>query len=196
MDPNAPRPVKSRGERYLDRIIELCGGKEPRIHPIDNTRPDLNLPFVAAFAFQDTPEPGLITGFTYGLSLAGHPLWRFGTKELAITVASSKVEWPISIGIVAERLRGECPFEYGNTVSIGEAITDDTQMTGFVMFAPSFPEDPNDEIDVGDAVPVGLTGCYPIYASERDFITRHGFEEFAKFDWDAYDITRGPVVFD
>lgn len=188
--------MTSRAERYLDRIIELCGGKEPRIHPIDNTRPELNLPPMTAFAFQDTPEPGLITGFTYGLSLARHPLWHFGSKELAITVASPSVEWPISIAIVAERLRGDCPFEYGNTVSVGETITDDTHMTAFAMFAPTFPEDPNDEIDVGDALPLGLTGCYPIHASEMDFISRRGLEEFWKLEWDAFDVHRGPAVFD
>jgi Suppressor of fused protein (SUFU) len=196
LDPSAPNPVKNRAERYLDRIVELCGGKEPRIHPVDNTRPDLDLPRVAAFAFEDTPEPGLITGFTYGLSLAGHPLWRFGTKELAITVASSSVLWPIAIACMAERLRGECPFEYGNTINVGDPITDETHMTGFVMFAPAFPQDSKDEIDVGDAFPLGLTGCFPIYTSEMDFITRHGLEEFWKLEWDAFDVHRGPVVFD
>ena len=188
--------MKTRGERYLDRIIELAGGKEPRVYPIDNTRPDLDLPRVAAFAFQDTPEAGLITGFTYGLSLAGHPLWRFGTKELAITVASSSEHWPIAIGIVAERLRGECSFEYGNTINVGEAIADESHMTGFAIFAPAFPIDPYDEIDLGDALPVGLTGCYPIYQTEIDFITRHGLEEFWKLEWDPFDVHRGPVVFD
>lgn len=189
--------MKSRGERYLDRLVELAGGREPaRVYPIEPTRPDVKLPRVAAFSFPDLPEPGLITGFTYGLSLAGHPEWRFGTKELAVTVASSSPHWPIAIALVAERLRGDCPFEYGSTITIGEPIADDTHMTAFAIFAPLFPTDGNEEIDVGDALPIGLTGCYPIYASEKDFISRHGLEAFWKLEWDAFDVQRGPAVFD
>ena len=188
---------RSRAERYLDRLLELCGGREPRIHPVDKTRPDVRLPPVAAFAFQDTPEQGLITGFTYGLSLARHPLWRFGRPELAITVASTDVGWPISIACMAERLRGECPFEYGSTINVGEPITDETLMTGFAIFAPAFPlEKDQSRIDVGDDLPIYLAGCYPTYATEMEFISRRGLEEFWKLEWDAADVHRGPAVFD
>ena len=55
--------------RYLDRIIKLAGGREPGIHLVDETQPELHLPRVTAFCFPDLPEAGLMTGFTYGLSL-------------------------------------------------------------------------------------------------------------------------------
>jgi len=186
-----------RAGRYLDRIVQLAGGREPVIHPIDSTRPEVHLPRVAAFSFPDTPEQGLITGFTYGLSLARHPLWRFGTPELAVTVFSSDPGWPISIALMCDRLRGDCPFEFGNTINIGEPITDETLMSAFVIFAPAFPREKDEqEIDVGDDLPIILTGCYPIHTSEMDFITRNGLEKFWKLEWDALDVQRGPVVFD
>lgn len=186
---------RNRAERYLDRVIELVGGVEPRIHPVGSTRPDVHLPPVVAFAFQGFPEPGLISGFTYGLSLARHPLWQLGRPELAITVNSNDVGWPIAIAIAAERLRGDCPFEFGNTINVGEAITDETHMTAFTIFAPVFPDNPEDcKIDVGDDLPVVLTGCYPIHRTEMDFITEHGLEEFWKLEWDAFDIKRGAVL--
>ena len=189
--------MKSRAERYLDRLVELVGREPQRVYPIESSRPDVHLPPVAAFSFPDTPEPGLITGFTYGLSLARHPLWKFGRPELAVTVYSSDPGWPISIGLMAERLRGDCPFEYGNTIRVGEPITDETHMTGFVIFAPAFPREKDaDRIDIGEDLPIGLSGCYPVHESEMDFIGRRGLEEFWKLDWDAYDVERGPVVFD
>ena len=191
--------MKSRAERYLDRIVELAGGREPdRVYPIESTRPDVHLPPVAAFSFPDLPEPGLLTGFTYGLSLARHPDWTLGRPELAITVESDDAGWPIAIAIMAERLRGECPFTYGSTVTVGERITDETQMTGFVIFGPAFPlEKEQSRIDVGDDLPIYLAGCYPIYISERDFIGRRGFEEFWRnVDWDPLDVRRGPAIFD
>jgi Suppressor of fused protein (SUFU) len=189
--------VKSRAERFLDRIAELAGGREPHIHAVPDTRPEVHLPQVFAFAFQDTPEPGLITGFTFGLSQARHPDWRLGRPELAITVESNDVGWPIAIGLMAERLRGECPFSYGNTINIGEPITDETRMTAFVVFGPAFPvENDASRIDVGDDLPIFLTGCYPIHQSEMDFITRRGLEAFWNLEWDPMDVRRGPVIFD
>ncbi|HKW73726.1 MAG TPA: suppressor of fused domain protein [Candidatus Dormibacteraeota bacterium] len=189
--------MKSRAERYLDRIVELAGGREPRINPIETSRPEVHLPPVVALSFQDMPEPGLISGFTYGLSLARHPLWQFGRPELAITVFSKDVGWPISIALMADRLRGECPFEFGNTINVGETITDETHLAAFAIFAPPFPDNPDDcKIDVGDDVPVILTGCYPIHRTEMDFIERNGLEAFWKLDWDAYDVQRGPAIFD
>jgi suppressor of fused protein SUFU len=188
---------RERADRYLNRVVQLAGGREPRIHAIPDTRREAHLPPVVAFAFADTPEPGLITGFTFGLSQARHPDWRLGRPELAITVESNDVGWPIAIGLMAERLRGECPFSYGNTINIGEPITDETRMTAFVVFGPAFPvENDAGRIDVGDDLPIFLTGCYPIHHSEMDFITRRGLEAFWNLEWDPMDVRRGPVIFD
>ncbi len=188
-----PAALPDRAERYLDRVTKLAGGREPRIHPVESTQPGQKRVF--AFCLQDTPEPGLITGFTYGLSLARHPLWRFGRPELAITVESADIGWPIAVAIAAERLRGECPFEFGNTINVGATITENTQMTGFAIFAPVFPDEKdNCTIDVGDDLPVILTGCYPIHRSEMDFITEHGLEEFWHLVWDPFDTRRPAAV--
>lgn len=186
-----------RADRFYDAIVKLAGGREPKINLLESTRPEVHLPRVTAFAFQDTPEPGLMTGFTYGLSLARHPLWIFGRPELAITVFSSDPGWAFAIAYAAERLRGDCPFEYGSTIRLGEPLTPETQMTAFAIFAPPFPpEKERCRIDVGDDLPIYLAGCYPIHETEGDFINRRGLEEFWKLDWDAYDVQRGPVVFD
>jgi hypothetical protein len=183
----------SRAERYLDRMTALARGREPRILPVESTRPGQKL--VTALCFADTPEPGLMTGFTYGLSVARHPLWRFGRPELAITVQSADVGWPVAVAIMAERLRGDCPFEFGNTVNIGEPITAETEMTGFAIFAPLFPEDKDDcRIEVGADLPIFIAGCYPIHRSEMDFITERGLEEFWRLDWDPFDIRRQAAV--
>ncbi len=145
--------------------------------------------------FENTPEQGLLTRFTYGLSLASHSLWRFGRPELGITVQSSDVGWAVSVAAMAERLRGDCPFEYGNTVNFGEAITHETEMSGFAIFAPVFPDEKDDcAVEVGDDLPVILAGCYPIYRSEMDFISEHGLEEFWHLDWDPFDVRRPLAV--
>lgn len=186
-----------RADRFLAAITKLAGGREPKINLLESTRPDVHLPRMTAFTFHDTPQPGLITGFTYGLSMARHPDWILGRPELAITVFSADEGWPFAIAYAAERLRGECPFEFGSTITIGEPITAETQMTSFLIFAPTFPmEKERCRIDVGDDLPIYLAGCYPIHESEKEFIGRRGFEAFWKLGWDAWDVERGPAVFD
>jgi hypothetical protein len=68
-------------------------------------------------------------------------------------------------------------------------------MTAFVIFAPAvLPPEAYLGIDVGDPLPVNISGCYPIHESERAFIREHGLEAFWKLDWDPYDVRRPPVA--
>ncbi len=187
--------MPGRAELYLDRITQLAGGKEPAFHMVESTHPGRKA--ITALCLADTPEPGLMSGFTYGLSTEHDPSWRFGRPELAITIESDDIGWPIAIAILAERFRGECPFSFGNTFEIGEPITAETRMTAFVLFGPAFPIAREEQsIDVGDALPIILVGCYPIYSNEKDFITRRGLKDFWDLDRDIFDVGRGPVVFD
>lgn len=56
---------------------------------------------------------------------------------------------------VGEAQRGDNPLHYGDTNNFGERIATDTEMTVFVIFAPSVL-DRNDynAIDEGDALPI------------------------------------------
>ena len=49
-------------------------------------------------------------------------------------------------------------------------------------------------IDVGEELPVNITGLYPIHDGERRFITKHGLETFWNRDWDPYDVHREAVA--
>jgi hypothetical protein len=79
-------------ERYLAHLDRLSGGVEPLFQPIESTKPGLKR--IAVMIYKDLPEPGYITGFTYGLSLGDHPDWRLGRPELCISVRSDKIDWP------------------------------------------------------------------------------------------------------
>lgn len=184
--------MPSRAERYLAHLDGLSGGVEPRFVPVDSTKPGLQR--VMVLAYEDLPE-GLLTAVTYGLSLAEHADWRLGKPELCISVGSTDLAWALAIGTLAERLRGDCPFSYGNTINFGERVSPDSEMTAFAVFAPSVldPEDYSG-IDVGDEKPISLAGCYPIHEVEKDYIAEHGLEAFWRLDWAPYDVTRPPAV--
>ena len=171
----------SRVERYLAHLDRLSGGIEPRFNPIDSTHDGLKA--VVVISYDDVPEAGMLTAFTYGLSLAEHPLWRLGKPELAISVNSLDPDWGLAVGFMAERLRGDCPFSYGNTINFGERVVQESALDAFVVFAPAvLARQDFLGIDVGDALHVSIAGMYPVHQSERAFIERAGLEAFWKLD--------------
>ena len=183
----------TRVERYLAHLDKLTGGMEPQFLPIDSTHP--GLPKVHAITYVDLPEPGFVTALTYGLSLADHPEWRLSKPELCISVQSTEVAWGFAAGFLAERLRGECPFRYGDTVDLGEPVTPGSDLSAFLVFAPiGMDREDYLDIDVGDDKPITISGFYPIHESERTYIRENGLASFWELDWDPYDTRRPPVA--
>jgi hypothetical protein len=184
---------RSRVELFLAHLDSLSGGVEPQFLPIDSTRPGLN--GVTAITYVGMPEPDLLTSVTYGVSLAQHAQWRLGKPELTLCVRSSDVTWARAMGWIAEQVRGECPFSYGDILDVGDRISDDSEMSAYVIFAPATMER-NDflNIDVGDDLPIHIAGCYPIHETERQFIREQGLEAFWELDWDPHDVSRPPAV--
>ena len=185
-------PAPSRVERYLAHLDALTGGVEPQFWPVPSTHSDL--PRVMAIGYRDSPEAGLFTGLTYGLSLAENALWQHGRPELCISVRSDDPAWVLAAAFIAEQLRGSCPFQYGDTLNFGEPIAAGSAMDGFVVFAPAVLDRDSATVEVGDDHPLHVQGLYPVHASEREFIRTHGLQAFWQLDWDLYDVTRAPVA--
>lgn len=179
-------------ERFLAHLDGLSGGVEPKFWPVESSHPGHHR--LTAIGYQDLPEPGLLTGVTYGLSLARQETWTLGRPELSICVRSTDPKWVLAIAHLADSLLLDCPFSYGSTINFGEPISGDTRLDGFVVFAPLVVGPEDSSVDVGDDLPINIVGLYPTYASERRFITEHGLEAFWRLDWDPYDITRDAVA--
>lgn len=184
--------VSTRAEQFLSHLDGLSGGVEPQFWPIESTSPGHK--GVTAIGYRDMPEPGLLLGLTYGLSLARQEEWRLGRPELSICVKSDDPAWVLSIAYLAEQLRHDCPFSYGNTINFGEAIAPGSTLDGFVVFGPLAVNPDDARVDVGDDLPVVIVGMYPTHAIEREFIAEKGLEAFWKLDWDPYDVARPPAV--
>lgn len=102
--------------RHLAHLESLTDSVEPIFKPIDSTH--AGLPPVTAVIYRDLPEPGLLTGLTYGLSLADHAEWVGGKPELCITVRSQNVRWAIAVAFLAEQLRGDAALCYRDNRAI------------------------------------------------------------------------------
>ena len=185
-------------EKYLAWLDRLTEGAEPVFHRVETAGGAAHQ--ITVIVYHDVPERGMLTGLTYGLSLAGHPEWRQGRPELCISVTSEDERWALAVGYLASTLVHDCPFAYGDTINVGEPIAGDTAMTAFVVFAPAVL-DREDFLNVLDAPDgagpedvVNIAGLYPIHDSERRFIHSHGLEAFWSLDWDPFAPGRPSAV--
>lgn len=46
----------------------------------------------------------------------------YGRPELSVSVRSDDPAWVLAIAYLAEQLRHECPFSYGDTINFGEPM--------------------------------------------------------------------------
>lgn len=175
--------------RHLDNIFQ----QEPLFFKEDSLIE--GVPGVSAIVYKDVPEAGYITAFTYGLSLVEHPDWKLGRPELCISVKSDNMSWARVIAYMANSLRGDCPFTYGQTINFGQQVSEDSAMDAFLVFAPSIldKEDYLD-IEIGAKYKLNIAGMYPVYASELDVYDELGLEAFWHHPgFDMYDVTR-PLI--
>ncbi|QQR83995.1 suppressor of fused domain protein [Candidatus Peregrinibacteria bacterium] len=163
----------------IDHFIEPLAKKLKKVPSetkvISSLRSDL--PPIYLFIFRDTPDEGLTTFVTYGLSEAAHPKWHFGRPELILSVESTNEAWGIALASLVNKFRGEKTFANGSTYQLDIPITDQSAMNGFVIFAPSFLTNSESVFELPYKT-VYLSQAYPIYPNESLMIEKLGFESF------------------
>ena len=188
MDDN--RSAAARYLAHLDNVFQ----QEPLFYKEESLIE--GLPGVSTIVYTNIPEKGCVTAFTYGLSLVKHPDWKLGRPELCISVESANISWARIAGYLANQLRGDCPFSYGQTINFGNRISDDSEMDAFFIFAPS-TLDRQDylNIDVGAEYTINIAGLYPMYSDELEVYRQIGLEAFWYHpDFDNYSVTRNRIA--
>jgi hypothetical protein len=188
------RPAtKTPAERYIEHLDAIFQ-KEPEFYKNDSLIE--GVPGVTAIVYRDIPEKGFTTGLTYGLSLVKHPSWKFGRPELCISVESSNMDWGQVVGFIANKLRGNCPFSYGQTIDFQEQISDDSEMNAFFIFAPStLDKDDYLNIEIGEDYKINIAGLYPMYADELEVYEKIGLEAFWHHpDFNNYSVKRKRIL--
>ncbi len=163
-------------------------GEPTVIRPMESPRS--GEPPVFSFIYHDTPEAGMITGVTYGLSLAEHPNWTEARRELVICVESDDETWPLAVAYFAAAFRGEQEFEYGSLFTLDGPIADGSEMTAFFIYAPSILNADQCMIELS-TMRIELAGLYPLYPGEVPLFREIGAEAFFQLDgFDMYDVRR------
>ncbi len=169
-------------------ILERLAGREAEYTRIGEI---VRGPVIFTAHWLDLPEPGLITGFTVGLS--AHPRWRSGVApELIISVESTDPAWVFAIGVIAEQAGNEFSFGVGETVDFRERISENSEMSAFlIMHQMILPE----EYGVLETKrgPVALRQMIPLYSSELRMIREVGPSTFISEEPEPANVVREPL---
>lgn len=153
-------------------------------------------PAVHVFFYRDLPESGMLTAITYGLSTGSHPEWRSGKCELMVSLNTQDEGWGLAAAFFAAQFRNEKSFSYGSLFTLDEPITQESAMSGFLVFAPSFLE-PHQSALIMPDYKIYLKGLYPIYPEETAVYNAIGLEQFWHHpNFNMYDVNRPRITLD
>jgi hypothetical protein len=180
---------------FVERVSSIMGA-EPDIHEVVPREPGDGEVF--ALVFVDVPEPGLVTGVTYGLSL-WQRLNAQPVRELCITMRWADPAWPKVPARTVAVLRGMCPFDPGMVIGYKEPYVPPSRMSSLVLASTLPVPALANGIDVAppDADTVDLVeivAAYPLYPSEREAVQAVGLEVVFDSGWDPYDPARAALV--
>ncbi|HEX8530178.1 MAG TPA: suppressor of fused domain protein [Cytophagales bacterium] len=173
---------------YIAALTRRCG--EPAsVAAVESDNPELGM--VLALTFRDYPQPGLLTGFTYGLSAASHPQWRDARPELVITVQSADEAWVHAVAYLVEWQRERHDFAPGSLFRYGKSIAPDSAMNAFLVFEPAAKD-----AHLFAAIPlegqsIVLRMAYPLYEGEVGLIQKVGIRKFMDLpQYDFFSVNR------
>src|SRR5688572_17885394 len=154
----------NEAENYLERLDALTRGREPEYRALPSTSA---LPPLAVTIYRDFPERGLLAAFTWGVSEADYPDWQRAKPELVLCVRSPHGDeaWAMELGALAERYRGIRSFHYGATFESRKPISNESEMSAFLIYSPAIVDPQNAHFTVGERA-INLIGAYPIHKSE------------------------------
>lgn len=136
------------------------------------------LPFVYTLVFPNTGNHPMIS-FSYGLSFASHPD-QHNKVELYLEMDSNDMAWAHIVGYLTNQLRGDCPFNSGEIIRIGQKISENSDLNAFVVVPPRNVKLSERIKDGRKSAGVVLMELLPIYEHEVYSIQKIGLEEFIK----------------
>lgn len=162
----APRSSVETFLRWLDDHAGATGVYEYVSEPVGDDQPVLSI------RYTDCPDPGTLLGFTFGISTVANPLWGGLRPELALCVDSSDPRWAWALADIGDRVRRTSVFLPGDTIEIGEPISDESPMDSFVLWHQLLTD--AEAILPLDGHEVVLVQALPVHRSELETIRREG----------------------
>ncbi len=174
-------------ENYMNWLDDIAG-EENEIICIDKKEPQIFISF-----YDDIPEEGYKTAYSFGLSSIKKSECGNTSPELLISVSDSDNSWGLAMGEIIKQCRYKCKFGNGDVFNFKSKISDNSDMSCFLVYANSLYE-PGDEVAQFNDRTIKLLQFYPIYLSEMELISDKGVDYFIKkgirLGVDMFDVTR------
>lgn len=177
-------------EHYLRHVESICGGEGKFFRITDEGES----PVTAVVSYENIPESGCLTAFSYGLSSIDHVEWKNSRPELVISVESVDHAWAIAMGEMIKKGRDKHLFSYGDILKFGQKVVDESEITAFLVFACTALEEADQSVTLPDRK-IQFSQLYPIYEQEIELIKQVGPEHFVfEMGIDFYDPRRPAVT--
>jgi hypothetical protein len=189
---------QSLGERFsrYRAALDAVAGELSVIHRFAPAREQGEE--IIGLVYANTPHPGYVTGFTFGLSATERPDSTPSGRELCITMRSDDPEWGKVPARLAASLQRMHPFGKGQAVGYAGTFVEGSKMSSLVFAEPAIYgmggwDYWSFESRFGDVNSIELIGVYPIYPAERDCVYKSGFDALWNLEWDRFDPFRDPA---
>ena len=196
-----PWPIEASARSSLETYLHWLDGQagttglyEYVSEPVGDDQPVLSI------RYMDCPDPGTQLGFTFGVSSVVNPLWGSLRPELAICVDSSDPRWAWALADIGDRVRTTSVFLPGDTIEIGEPISDESPMDAFVLWHQLLTDE--EAILPLDGHEVVLVQALPVHRTELEHIRRETdraagvrsfLGELAELGVGVTDVRRDPI---
>jgi len=179
----------TKAEQFVQYLTQIIGREPDQVvgTEADPTQSDM----IYGIAFQNYPEAGLLTGFTYGLSVGQHPDWKDIRPELSITVASQDIDWIKALVYLLEWNRPAHAFLPGSLFHYGQAVAPDSAMDSFLVFNLAIGQGEQFRNIQLDEEKVTLHGVHPLYHDEVAMLQKVGIRKFMGLpEYQLFSVTR------
>jgi len=168
-----PDFLKSPLEHYRSQLEDIL---QERSSVFREKSVKKKLPFVYNLVFPRTESRPLMS-FSYGLSFASHPD-QHNKVELYLQINSEDMAWAHVVGYLTNQLRGDCPFNSGEIIRLGQKISEESELNAFVVINSDLTLFPERIKDGRKSTGVQLVELLPIYEQEVLTIQKLGLAEF------------------
>lgn len=128
-------------------------------------------------AYDDVPEVGDTTAFTFGISSIRHESWILGAPELVISMNSKDDDWLLSLGAISACLRGQCPYSLGDVLRFGKPLSNESHMSAFLVFWPTILKKDQQRLQLSDRLII-FKQAYPLFESEAELLEHMSPQDF------------------
>lgn len=164
---------KTNAELFIEYLTATFGQEDT----ILQEKADDGGPPIAVFVYEGCPEPGMITGITYGLSVRAYPDWKLARPEMVISMESTSRSWPSAALGLTSYFASKKRFCYGDIFTVDGSLADDSEMDAALIFAQSLLDPVDAALEV-DGYKIHLSQYYPMYRSEVGLYDRIGLKSF------------------